>query len=196
MTSVVAALVATACSSSASSGASSAAPSAQKPSASASASASAKPQALPKPTAPPPPTVASLKCPDEFYQNEDPPYCLKLEQARPGRAQPDGPWFTQSVGAGASLSTSRTKSVEDTVKDERAQWGTDELKERSKYTEEVDAGRTILKFKRFDPKDDPKAAEAKDVVIVVAKSVDATLRCEVYGDMSPPSVCLSMVVPH
>lgn len=120
---------------------------------------------------------------------------MKLEQARPGRAEPDGAWFTSSIGAGASLSTSRTKSVEDTVKEVRDAWGTDALKERSQYKEETDSGRTILRFKRFDPKDDPKATEAKDVVVVVAKSGDTTLRCEVSGDMSPPSVCLSLVVP-
>lgn len=183
-------MVVTACSSSSSSSSSSSTASAPK--ASVSASASTKPAAPPKPTAPPAPT---LTCPEDYYQNELPAYCMKLEQARPGRAEPDGPWLTQSVGAGASLSTSRTKSVEETVQDERAQWGTDALKERSKYEEAVDRGRTIIKFKRFDPKDDPKAADAKDVVIVVGKSGDATLRCEVSGDMSPSSVCLTMIVP-
>jgi hypothetical protein len=180
-----AALVACSSKSSATSGSSSAA-------VATTAASSAKPSAAPaKPTAPPPAKTAEpLKCADDFYQNESPAYCIKLEQARPGRATVDGPWLTASIGLNASLSTSRTTSAEAAVKELRERWGSDEVKDVTKYKEEVDGGRTIVRYRTVAPNEDPVG-----ILVVVGKSGETTIRCQVTGDPSAEGACLSLVLP-
>lgn len=182
---VVAAVLLAACSSKSTAGAPS---SSAAPSTVATTSAAA-----PKPSAPAP-KPAALKCPDDFYQSEEPAYCLKIEQGRPGRAEMDGAWISAPLGPSASIGMSRTESLESAIKEIRALWGTEELKERSKYTEEVDAGRTIIRFRSFNAHDDPKALDAKDILVVLGRSGDMTLRCQVHGDVSPDT-CLSLILP-
>ncbi|MFO0615434.1 MAG: hypothetical protein U0414_22770 [Polyangiaceae bacterium] len=154
--------------------------------------ASAKPSAVAaKPSAPAPAKPAApLVCPDGFYQSDSPAYCLKLDQARPGRTVLDGPWLTASIGLGAAISTSRTTSVEDAVKELRERFGSDDVKDVTKYKEEVDAGRTIVRYRTVAPDEDPV-----NVLVVVGRSDDTTVRCQVTGDMSEQGIGLSLVLP-
>lgn len=176
-----------ACSSKSTSGAPSSSASA-RPSSSALASVASKPA--------PPPKAAPLKCPDDFYRSEEPEYCLKLEQARPGRAQSDGDWVTSLIGPMASISTSRTLSLESAIAELRGLWGGADVKERSKYAEEIDGARTIIRYRAFDARADPEAKEGKDILVVLGRSGDMTLRCLVQGELSSPEVCLSLVLPQ
>jgi hypothetical protein len=175
-------------------------------------SSSAAPSATPAPTATatsgsvanasaPEPSASSaampgLKCPDEAYRHDDPAYCIVLDRGgTPKPAQLDNGWMTTEIGPQAVLSYSKTISVDTAKTDLRKAWNDDFVKAKSHYEEKVVGDKTVIKFKHFDPKEDPNATEANDVLVVIGKSGDYTVRCEIDAGMTNPDVCMSLVLP-
>jgi hypothetical protein len=173
-----------------------------------SASASAKPAPVTAATTSTPTSAAApeasasasptskLACPDGAYRHEDPAFCLVLERGgSPKPPQLDNGWMTTEIGPQAVIGYSKTTTVDAATTDLRKAWNDDFVKKKSHYDEKVVGGKTIIRFKHFDPKEDPNALEGNDVLVVMGKSGEYTVRCEIDAGMTAESVCMSLVLP-
>lgn len=103
--------------------------------------------------------------------------------------------MTTDIGPSAVLSYSKTVTVDAAAAELRKAWNDDFVKAKSHYEEKTAGDKTVIRFKHFDPKEDPNAAEATDVLVVLGKSGEYTIRCETDSGLTSETVCLSLVLP-
>jgi hypothetical protein len=103
--------------------------------------------------------------------------------------------MTTEIGPQAVIGYSKTTTVDAATTDLRKAWNDDFVKKKSHYEEKVVGDKTVIRFKHFDPKEDPNALEGNDVIVVMGKSGDYTVRCEIDAGMTAESVCMSLVLP-
>jgi len=103
--------------------------------------------------------------------------------------------MTTEIGPQAVLSTSKSATMADAVAELRKQWGNDAIKKKAHYEEKADGVKTIVRYLKIDPTNDPEGREANAILVVFMSSGGYTIRCEIDGGMTSESVCLSLSVP-